>query len=97
MGIEKEKYNKIKMLNLLLFTIGFAGLATGIVLTPTPVPGTTLLIILSLGLMIHTSSLTERVVRWLRNRFPTLHERVVQLEDKFEHRVTDTLKKTRPK
>ena|GEM_PF-3789822 len=83
-----------------MFLIGLIGLITGIVLTPTPVPGTTLLIIVSVGLLIHSSSRAEKLIRALRHRYDALNRLFTKFED-LAHpkskKVGETLKKTRPK
>lgn len=88
------------MLNRLLFALGLLGFVVGVVFTPTPVPGTTLLIILTLGLMIHTSPRTEQGIRWLRSKYKYLNQGFLYFE-KLSGRgrkwIGETLKKTRPK
>lgn len=89
----------LDMLNFLLFTLGLAGLLTGIILTPTPVPATSLLIAFSVGLLIHTSTKAEKSTQFLRTKFNIINKAFLFFEQtlgtKFK-KVGETLKKTRP-
>lgn len=87
------------MLNSLLFFLGCIGLLVGVILTPTPIPGTTLLIILSLGLLIHTSHRAEKLMRFLRGRYEWTDKTFMGLERVIgskSKKISAMLQKTRP-
>ena len=83
-------------MRLIALVCGSTLLLLGLVLTATPIPGTSVLIAAGIGLLISYSKKAEQFVRRNRTRFSRFNQGLTWLENHMGERLSAPLRHTRP-
>ncbi len=84
------------MQRILLFCSGLTVFILGLLLFPLPLPLGIPLILIGLSLMVSSSLYVRQGLRWLRQRYPHLSERLDQLKHRMPGFIRHMIERTHP-